>query len=61
MISHICHMPAYVNASEKDGFLQVLKDVRVPNGYSSNISCCVKLKKRKISEMKSYDNHILMQ
>ena len=41
--------------------LQVLKHVRVPNGYSSNISCCVKLKKKcKISGMKSHDNHILM-
>ena len=31
------------------------------DGYSSNISCCVKLKERKISGMKSHDNHILMQ
>ena len=29
--------------------------------YSSNISRCVKLKERKISGMKSHDNHILMQ
>ena len=49
------------NASENGGFLQVLKDVRVPNEYSSNISCCVKLKERKISGMKSHDNHLLMQ
>ena len=26
---HACY---YMNASENDGFLQVLKDVRVPNG-----------------------------
>ena len=49
-----------MNASEKDGFLHVLKDVRVPDGYSSNISRCVKFKECKISEMKSHDNHILM-
>ena len=55
------HAYYHMNASEKDGFLQVLKDVRVPNEYSSNISRCVKLKKRKISGMKSHDNHILMQ
>ena len=42
-------------------FLQVLKDVRVSDGYSSNILRCVKLKERKISGMKSHDNHILMQ
>ena len=55
---HACY---HMNVSEKDGFLQVLKDVRVPDGYSSNILCCVKLKERKISGMKSHDNHILMQ
>ena len=31
------------------------------DGYSSNISHCVKLKEHKISGMKSHDNHILMQ
>ena len=50
-----------MNASENDGFLQVLKDVRVPDGYSSNISRCVKLKERKISGIKSHNKHILMQ
>ena len=45
---HACY---HMNVSEKDGFLQVLKDVRVPDGYSSNISRCVKLKERKISGM----------
>ena len=49
------------NASENGGFLQVLKDVRVPNEYSSNVSRCIKLKERKISGMKSHDNHLLMQ
>ena len=46
--------------SEKDGFLQVLKDVRVPDGYASNISRHVHLKERKISGLKSHDDHILM-
>ena len=50
-----------MNASENNGFLQVLKDVKVPDGYSSNISHCVKLKECKINGMKSHDNHILMQ
>ena len=54
---HACY---HMNASENYGFFQVLKDVRVPNRYSSNISRCVKLKERKISGMKSHDNHILM-
>ena len=56
-MTHACH---HMNASENDSFLQVLKDEIVPDGYSSNISHCVKLKERKISGMKSHDNHILM-
>ena len=54
------HACFHMNASEKDGFLQVLKDVRVPNDYSTNISRCVKLKDCKINGMKGHDNHILM-
>ncbi|KAL0007409.1 hypothetical protein SO802_008911 [Lithocarpus litseifolius] len=50
-----------MTAREKDGFLQVLKDVRVPDGYASNISRRVNLKDRTISGLKSHDNHILMQ
>ena len=57
-MSHACYL---MNASENNGFLQVLKDVKVPDGYSSNISHCVKLKECKINGMKSHDNHILMQ
>ncbi|XP_065628554.1 uncharacterized protein LOC136067129 [Quercus suber] len=39
----------HMTALEKDGFLQVLWDVRVLDGYASNISCRVNLKERKIS------------
>ena len=42
-------------------FLQVLKDVRVPDSYATNISRCIKLKEHKIGGMKSHDSHILMQ
>jgi hypothetical protein len=35
--------------------------VRVPDGYASNISRCVRLKDRTISGLKSHDSHILMQ
>nr|XP_023924457.1 uncharacterized protein LOC112035850 [Quercus suber] len=51
----------HMTALEKDGFLQVLRDVRVPDGYASNISRRVNLKERKISGLKSHDSHILMQ
>ena len=46
---------------EIDGFLQVLKDVRVPDGYASNISRHVNIEDYLILGLKSHDNHILMQ
>ena len=55
------HAYYHMNASENDGSLQVLKDVKGPDGYFSNISRCVKLKECKISGIKTHDNHILMQ
>ena len=39
----------------------MLKEVKVPDGYASNISRCVNLKQRTLSGLKSHDNHILMQ
>ena len=55
-------LPAYFHMTslEKHGFLQVLKDVTVPIGYASNISCRMNMKECKISGLKSHDNHILM-
>ena len=47
--------------SEKDVFLQTLKSIKPPHEYSSNISCCVQIKERKLIGMKSYDCHMLMQ
>jgi len=46
---------------EKTDFLQVLHDVRVPDGYSSNVSRCVKLKECTVGGLKSNNNHIIMQ
>jgi hypothetical protein len=46
---------------EKIDFLQVLQDVTMPNGYSSNASRCVKLHKCTVGGLKSHDNHIIMQ
>ncbi|GJZ34253.1 putative transposase-associated domain-containing protein [Tanacetum coccineum] len=47
--------------AEKSNFLQVLKDLKVPDGYSSNISRGVSLKDRKLYNLKSHDAHIMMQ
>ncbi|XP_060170527.1 uncharacterized protein LOC132601465 [Lycium barbarum] len=38
-----------------------LKKLKVPDGFSSNISQCVNLKDHKISGLKSHDCHVLLQ
>lgn len=50
-----------LSSNEKFKLCEFLKEVKVPDGYSSNISQCVNLKERKISALKSHDYHILMQ
>ncbi|KAL0439963.1 UNVERIFIED_CONTAM: hypothetical protein Slati_2479300 [Sesamum latifolium] len=50
-----------MSKKEKDLFLKVLRNVKVPDGYASNISRCVQVKPPKISGLKSHDSHILMQ
>ncbi|XP_019260400.1 PREDICTED: uncharacterized protein LOC109238406 isoform X1 [Nicotiana attenuata] len=47
--------------AQKDILLQVLRDVKVPDGYASNISRCVDLKQRTVHGLKSHVCHILMQ
>ncbi|XP_077232589.1 uncharacterized protein LOC143869927 [Tasmannia lanceolata] len=46
---------------QKKVFCQVLKRVKVPDGYAANISRCVNLESLKISGLKSHDFHVLMQ
>lgn len=50
-----------MDKKEKDIFCRVLKKVKVPDGYSANISRCVELKPPKLFGLKSHDCHILMQ
>ncbi|XP_057779474.1 uncharacterized protein LOC130998054 [Salvia miltiorrhiza] len=50
-----------MSSSEKGKFLEVLKYLKVPDGYASNISRGVNLKEKKLSNLKSHDAHILMQ
>ncbi|XP_052197234.1 uncharacterized protein LOC127804414 [Diospyros lotus] len=47
--------------AQKDVFLTTLKNVLVPDGYSSNIARCIDLKHRKIFGLKSHDSCILME
>lgn len=46
--------------NEKDTFLSILKNVKFPDGFCSNISRCVDLNQRKMVGLKSHDCHILM-
>ncbi|KAF5931669.1 hypothetical protein HYC85_027840 [Camellia sinensis] len=62
--SNKAYLPAAqftMTKDEKDLFLKVLKEVRVPDGYSSNISRRVRSHDRSIGGLKSHDSHILMQ
>ncbi|XP_039134931.1 uncharacterized protein LOC120272231 [Dioscorea cayenensis subsp. rotundata] len=46
--------------AEKDLFCHVLRNIKVPNAYSSNISKAVNEKERKLQGLKSHDYHILL-
>lgn len=50
-----------MSVEEKDQFLKVLHKLKVPDGYGSNLSRCVNLKQRKLINLKTHDNHVLMQ
>lgn len=50
-----------ISSKEKDIFCGVLKELKVPENYGSNISRCVQLEQHKIHGLKSHDYHILMQ
>ncbi|XP_016490283.2 uncharacterized protein LOC107810065 [Nicotiana tabacum] len=42
-------------------FITTLKNIKVPDGYSSNISSCVDLVQKKIFGLKSHDCHIILE
>ncbi|XP_071933830.1 uncharacterized protein [Coffea arabica] len=50
-----------MDKKQKTMFCNVLKKVKVPDGYAANVSRCVRVKPPRISGLKSHDNHILMQ
>ncbi|KAG8376363.1 hypothetical protein BUALT_Bualt09G0055300 [Buddleja alternifolia] len=53
--------PCNMGLNEKDVFCKVLKSIRAPDGYASNISKCVQIEKRTIWDLKSHDKNVLMQ
>ena len=55
--SAVCNM----SKQEKEMFLQVLKELKLPKGFSSRIAKQVNVQKRKIIVLKSHDYHVLME
>ena len=53
-----CHT---LSKKEKQSFCKSLRSVKVPQGYSSNISNLVSMQELKLVGLKSHDCHILMQ
>lgn len=47
--------------SEEKMFCEALSNVRVPDGYSSNVSQCVNVKAIKMCGLKSHGHHVIMQ
>ena len=56
-VPHACYS---MTTSEKKIFLSVLEKLRVPDGYSSNISKRVNTKDVKLKSLKTHDYHILL-
>jgi len=54
---HSCHT---VSSQEKHTFCQFLVDLKVSDGYSSNISPCIDVQDGKISGMKCHDSHVFL-
>jgi len=46
---------------EKKKFCRILREIKVPDGYASNISRCVKEAQCKLIGLKTHDCHILIQ
>jgi len=52
--------PYSMGYEQKDIFLKVFKEAKLPYGCASNISRCVQVKERRFTGYKSYDAHIRM-
>jgi len=55
------HARFTLSSKEKDIFCHVLKEVKVPESYGSNVSRCVNLEQQSFLGLKSHEFYILMQ
>lgn len=57
-----CRLAAFAIPKEKRvTFLKILKNISMPDGYSSNISDCIDLDQKRIFGLKSHDFYIIME
>jgi hypothetical protein len=56
---YLPHAPHTMSLDERNLFCQVLKGVKFPNGYASDIRHNVHVNERKIFGLKSHENHIM--
>ena len=49
-----------LTSNEKKEFCKFFKEVKVPDGYASNIYRCIQVNERNIFGLKSHDCHLLM-
>jgi len=53
--------PYTLSPLERRMFCQFLKEIKVSDGFSSNISYCINMKETKIFGLKSHDCHIMLK
>ncbi|KAL9457402.1 hypothetical protein AB3S75_006449 [Citrus x aurantiifolia] len=61
MRTYLPAAPHSLSKIEKKIFCERLFNMKLPDGYSSNIGNCVSVEECKITNLKSHDYHILMQ
>lgn len=50
-----------LGSDDKSYLCQFLQDVKMPDGYASNIKRCVDMTRRKVSGLKTHDCHVIFQ
>ncbi|PKU72760.1 hypothetical protein MA16_Dca017461 [Dendrobium catenatum] len=53
--------PFTLTLEQKRAICEWVKTLRVPDGYSSNLSKCVDIRSGRLFELRSHDCHIFMQ
>ena len=52
--------PFALNKEKKKALCEWIKDLKLPDGYASNLSRCVDVQGDKLHGLKSHDYHVIM-